>query len=264
MPTPFFAPKPPAHELADDADPVGGHAELLGELAAGAPDVLRRDVDVEVLATPLAYALVRLERVVVQRLRRVLRLDDRVRLREPALDVAAGVVAAGLDERAAPDGLVRVEQRLEHLPLHVDQVDRGARLAHRLGRDRRDGVALEDGVPVDAVDLAGPDDGEHARRGGGLRQVDAADPSVCVRAAEERGLEQAGQADVAGVARLAAGLLVAVDPGCVAADDVAGAGRPLVERVLLDERPDLLVAALDLLLGADQPRHDRIASSMRG
>jgi hypothetical protein len=36
------------------------------------------------------------------------------------------------------------------------------------------------------------------------------------------------------------------------------------ERVLLDECPDLLVAALDLLLRLDQARHVRIASSMRG
>ena len=41
-------------------------------------------------------------------------------------------------------------------------------------------------------------------------------------------------------------------------------GRPLLERVLLDDEPDLLAAALDLLLRADQPRHVRIASSIFG
>ena len=72
------------------------------------------------------------------------------------------------------------------------------------------------------------------------------------------------QLDVRGVARLAAGPLEAVEARRVPADDVAGPGRPLVERVLVDERPDLLVAALDLLLGLDQPCHVEIASSMRG
>ena len=41
-------------------------------------------------------------------------------------------------------------------------------------------------------------------------------------------------------------------------------GGPLLERVLLDDEPDLLVPALDLLLGADQSRHVRIASSIFG
>ena len=56
----------------------------------------------------------------------------------------------------------------------------------------------------------------------------------------------------------------AVDAGGGPADDVARAGGPLLERVLLDDEPDLLEAALDLLLGADQSRHVRIASSIFG
>jgi hypothetical protein len=85
-----------------------------------------------------------------------------------------------------------------------------------------------------------------------------------VRTVEESCVEHPRQLHVGGVARLAAGLLEAVEPRRVAADDVAGAGGPLDERVLVDERPDLLVAALDLLLGFDQPRQLEIASSMRG
>jgi hypothetical protein len=77
-------------------------------------------------------------------------------------------------------------------------------------------------------------------------------------------VEHPGQLDVRGVARLPAGLLEAVEALCIAADDVAGPGRPLNERILVDERPDLLVAALDLLLGLDQSRQLEIASSMRG
>jgi len=85
-----------------------------------------------------------------------------------------------------------------------------------------------------------------------------------VRAAQDSGVQHAGQADVARVAGLAAGFFEAVEPVRVAADDVAGPGRPLDERILLDERPDLFVTALDFLLGLDQPRQLEIASSMRG
>ena len=77
-------------------------------------------------------------------------------------------------------------------------------------------------------------------------------------------MQRARELEVAGVARDPARLLVAVEAHGRPADDVAGTGRPLVERVLLDERPDLLVAALDLLLRLDQSRHVEIASSMRG
>ena len=45
---------------------------------------------------------------------------------------------------------------------------------------------------------------------------------------------------------------------------VEGLTKYYGERVLFDERPDLLVAALDFLLGLDQPRQLEIASSMRG
>src|SRR5262249_48287891 len=43
-----------AHELADDAHLVRGEAERPGDLVADAPDELRRDVDVERVAAPLA------------------------------------------------------------------------------------------------------------------------------------------------------------------------------------------------------------------
>ena len=228
---------------------------MLGQLAAQPPDVLRRDVDVEALAAPLADALVRLERVVVERLRRVLGLDDCVRLGQPLLVVAALVAARLLEQRAACDGLVGVQQRLQLLPLDLDQLERRPSLRERLGRDAGDRAAFEVRLVVDADDLAGADDGEHAGRGRGGAEVDPLDPRPRVRAAQDRALEHPGELDVARVAGLAARLLVAVEPWCVLADDRTRPGRPLVERVLLDERPDLLVPALDLLLGLDQPRH---------
>ena len=50
------------------------------------------------------------------------------------------------------------------------------------------------------------------------------------------------------------------------ADDLAGALGPLVERVVvaLDHDPLLGVPALDFLLGLDQSRHVRTASSILG
>ena len=253
-----------AHELADHTHLVLRQAELRGQVAAEAPDVLRRHVDVEAVAPPLADALVCLERVVVQRLRCVLGLDDRVRLGEPALVVTALVVDRLLEQRAARDGLVRVEQRLEHLPFDLDELRRGARLCERLRGDAGDGAALEVHVLVDPPDLAGADDREHAGCRRRCAEVDPLDVRPGVRAPHEGAFEHPGELDVARVARLAASLLVAVDPRRVPADDRSGTGRPLDERVLLDERPHLLVAALDLLLRADQPCHEPIASSIRG
>ena len=55
-----------------------------------------------------------------------------------------------------------------------------------------------------------------------------------------------------------------VDPRRRTADHLERTRGPLLERVLLDDDPDLLASALDLLLGADQPRHVRIASSIFG
>jgi hypothetical protein len=72
------------------------------------------------------------------------------------------------------------------------------------------------------------------------------------------------KADVGGVARLAANALASVLASRRAANDLAGTFRPLLEGILLDDEPDLLEPALDLFLGADQPRQLRIASSIFG
>ena len=90
------------------------------------------------------------------------------------------------------------------------------------------------------------------------------DSRVGVRRAQDRRVEHAGQLHVRRVARLAANALECVDAHRVAADDRERPGGPLLERILLDDEPDLLEAALDLLLGPDQSRHVRIASSIRG
>src|SRR5207244_3662563 len=65
--------------------------------------------------------------------------------------------------------------------------------------------------------------------------------------------------------RLAARPLVTVDPRHRLSNRLPWAGRPLVDRrILVDDHPLLGVAALDLLLGADQSRHVRTASSILG
>ena len=70
--------------------------------------------------------------------------------------------------------------------------------------------------------------------------------------------------DVGGVTRLAANALEGVLARSRPTDDLAGALRPLLERILLDDEPDLLEPAFDLFLGADQPRQLRSASSIFG
>ncbi len=87
---------------------------------------------------------------------------------------------------------------------------------------------------------------------------------VRVRRAEDGSLEHPGKADVGGVARPAAHPL---RPGLARrgpADDRQRPRRPLLERILLDDDPDLLEPPFDLLLGPDQSCHVRIASSILG
>jgi hypothetical protein len=253
-----------AHELADDTHLVLGQRKRLRQLAADTPDVLGRDVDVDAVAAPLADALVRLHRVVVERLRRVGGLDEGVCLGEAAFVVAA-LIGVGLgDDRAAADGLLGVEERLELLPVDLDQPHCRLGLLERLGRDRGDRVPLVVGLCSDAVDLARADRGQDAWSSEGGGEVDPAHLRARVWAVEERRVEHPGELDVGGVARLAAGFLEAVEARRVPADHIPRSRGPLDERILVDERPDLFVAALDLFLGLDQPRQLEIASSMRG
>ena len=77
-------------------------------------------------------------------------------------------------------------------------------------------------------------------------------------------MKHSGEAQVGGVRRLAARPGAAVDARCGPADDRLRTIGPLVERVLLDQDPLLGEGSLDLLLGLDQPRQERIASSIFG
>jgi hypothetical protein len=85
-----------------------------------------------------------------------------------------------------------------------------------------------------------------------------------VRAAQDGGVQHPRELDVGGVDRGAGRALDAVDTRGRLPHDRARPGRPLVERVLVDHDPLLGEPALDLLLGADQSRQLRIASSIFG
>ena len=71
------------------------------------------------------------------RLRPVFGLDDRVGLGQPLLQVAPLVVRGLVDQGAAPHGLVGIEERLDDVPLDVDELERGARLAQTCPPRRR-------------------------------------------------------------------------------------------------------------------------------
>ena len=124
-----------AHELADDPHPVLREPHHVRDLAAHAPDVLRRGVHLERLADPAAHAAVRLERVVEHGLRAVGRLDDDIGLGQAALEVAA-LTLAHREHLAARDGLVRVEHRLRAAPTRPRSA-RPPRSPGRASRRRR-------------------------------------------------------------------------------------------------------------------------------
>jgi hypothetical protein len=198
-------------------------------------------------------------------LRAVLGLDDHVRLGPPALGVAA-LVAALLpaDQLASRDRLVGIEHRREHLPLDLDQLEGRARLAEGVGRDRCDRCARIRRLLRQAAQICRADRRLNAGRLEGPRKVDPLHIGAGVRGAQDGGVQHPRQPHVGGVARLAPGARVAVDPCRGPADDGQRAVRPRVEVVLLDNDPLLGVVALDLLFGADQPRQLSIASSILG
>ena len=100
----------------------------------------------------------------VERLRAVLGLDDRVRFGQPRVEVAAILLARPADQRLAANGLLRIEQRLELLPLDLDQLDGGPRPAVRLRRDDCDRPPLVLRLVRQPLDVTGRQDGANAGR----------------------------------------------------------------------------------------------------
>ena len=212
---------------------------------------------------PLADGAMGLERVVEYRLRAVLGLEDDVCGGERALEIAPRVVARLLEELPTRDRFVGVEERLERLPLDDDRLDRGARLLERVGGHRGEGGAGIARLLLQKLDLLVGEGRVHARQPERGPEIERA-RAFAVRAAKDGGVQHPRERHVRGVTRLAAGPLQPVLAHGRPADGVEGAGGPLVECVLLDDGPDLLVAAFDLLLGTDQSCHAWIASSMAG
>jgi hypothetical protein len=253
-----------AHVQADHAHLVLGDPELLRGLGADAPDELGRGVDVEDVALPLTHRLMRLQRVVQDGLRPVLGLDHDVGFGQPALDVAALVTLGLVDQRAASHRFVGIEEGLQHLPLDLDQVAGRGGLGERIGSDGDNGGAREARLAGEDVEIVRGQDGAHARSLGRTRDVELRHPRVGVRAAQHGRVQHAGQLDVRGEDRLAARPLHAVDARNRLPDELERAGRPLVDRILVDHDPLLGVVALDFFLGADQSCHVRTASSILG
>ncbi len=196
-------------------------------------------------------------------MRAVLGLDDDVGRRERAVEVTALVLTRLLDELPPRDGLVRVEERLERLPRDGDRLDGGSCLLGGVRRDGRQGGARVARLVLQELDVLVRERGVHARQLERRAEVERARP-FATRAAEDGGVHHSRQGDVGREPRLAPGPLKTVLARRGPADDVERARRPLIEGVLVDDGPDLLVAALDLLLSPDQPRHVRIASSIAG
>ncbi len=224
-----------AHGRTDDPDPVLADAEDPGEIGAEVEGCLRPRPDVQASVLPVRHAGVRLHVRVLSAGRPEGLLDDHVGLGEADFHVALaetetvadvrpllrpdpevrgvvlGDVVTVMDERGAlvarPD---RVEHRVELLVVDVDQRERLVRLAQRLGGDGGDWiagkagpVAREHGLILDlgAVhpqvgDVAG-DERDNSRRE--RRGVDATDPGVCVRRAQDARLEHPFELHVLGV-----------------------------------------------------------------
>jgi hypothetical protein len=94
--------------------------------------------------------------------------------------------------------------------------------------------------------------------------MQAFDTRACIRRAQHRRVQHAWELEVGRVWRLAARALRAVDPWDTAADVRERPGRPLVERVLVDDDPNFFVAPFDFFFGADQSCHVVMASSIFG
>jgi hypothetical protein len=206
----------------------------------------------------------RLHRVVEHDLRAVLGFDDSVALGDTALEVAALVRLDVGDERLLLDRLVGVEQRLERLPLDIQRGQSGLGLPERLRRHSRNRLADVAGLLFQHVELAGAENGAYATRSARGRQVDTCYTRARERAAQHRRVQHARQLDVGGVQHLAAGAVETVDARHLLPDRRERPFRPLVERVLLDDDPDVLVAAFDFLFGLDQSCQVEMASSIFG
>jgi hypothetical protein len=247
--------RPPGLQREQRADRVGRRVDLAAETAADRPadelELVQRHLEVrrdnahrEVHrlraridrqpAVGLGHgdADLRLHRHLLDRLRPVHALNDRVRLVERPVDIAlanaAVVVRAVVRIDVAPlmdlrslrvERQPHVEQRLALLELNLDRLDRGLRGLLRLGGDDGDRLALVADVVLReqrlvggdaetfevAVDVLGHvgvrDHGVHALHRLRLRGVEPRDGGMVVRRAERLRPERLADANVVDEAR---------------------------------------------------------------
>src|SRR5262249_681275 len=116
---------------------------------------------------------------------------------------------------------------------------------------------------------------EHVQLPGAEDRADATRRTSCgefytcytrarVGTAQHGRVQHSGQLDVGCVQSLAPRTVEAVDARDFTADYGQRTDRPLVERVLVDDDPDVFVAAFDFLLGADHACQVLIACSSLG
>ena len=265
-------------ELRSHPDVVPAQSEGLGELLARREHALGRHPDGELVAVPRGDGRVGLERRL--QLGRGLdgELDRHLRSREGCLRIAAGVVRRVRGEALLVERVRRVDDVRQHLEVEVERGDPRPRGLQRVCRDDRDrlagvaGLVGEQRAAGRQRELAvGADDGPDGRGSESGGEVERADAPVGGRRAKHRRVEHSGRPHVDREADASGCAGGAVLTRRRAADErELGPRRPGLDVVcLVDERPDVLVPPLHLLLRANEPGHDapaarRIARSIFG
>src|SRR5439155_6020529 len=85
-----------------------------------------------------------------------------------------------------------------------------------------------------------------------------------VRTTQNRRVQHSRQLQIGREQRLTAGPRQPIDPGHSSSHRRERSRRPPIERVLVDDDPDFLVASFDFLFGADQSCQVLMASSIFG
>ena len=142
--------------------------------------------------------------------------------------------------------------------------ERRLRLAERLRRDGCDGMADVARLVRQLLEVVGADHCANARLRGGGFELELCYTRARVRRAEDGRVQHPGQLQVGRVEDLPPDPVGSIDARHLPPDDRQGSLRPRVDRVLVDDDPDVLVAAFDFLLGLDQPCQVAIASSIFG
>jgi len=230
------------HQQAHDVRVLRGHPDRVlarrrlvgGRRAAN----LNRGRDQPLVDEPLLDHDLRLAECLIGRVRVAYR---------PIHDDVAGCVLVQLD-RTLGNRLFDVDDDVERLPVDFDQLERILGRVLALGHDRGDTGAGEG----DAIDLERPrrvdevldtprlprarqrrqvlevlsgEDGDDTRSGGGLRRVDALDPGMRVRGAEDRHLGHPRQLEIVEVLRGAGDQARVLDTPDGLADELGGCFR---------------------------------------